>query len=109
MSDLRATAEQARDVLRHAVDELGRCGRAAAILPCVDALNSLEAALEQKAELVACHWHQDGDFESNTWAASCGQDRYFTLTDGTPNENDMTHCCYCGKQLVEVPIEEGQR
>ena len=60
------------------------------------------AALEQPTE---CRWLQDGDEESDTWAASCGRHRYFQLNEGTPTENRMTHCCYCGKPLVEVPIE----
>jgi len=47
MTELRTAAQQAREVLRHAVDELSRCGRAMAILPCTDAINALEAALEQ--------------------------------------------------------------
>jgi hypothetical protein len=60
------------------------------------------AALEQPNE---CHWLQDGDEDSDKWAASCGRHRYFQLNDGTPTDNRMTHCCYCGKPLVEVPIE----
>ena len=62
----------------------------------------LRAALEQPAE---CRWLQDGDEESDLWAASCGRHRYFSLNEGTPKDNDMTHCCFCGKPLVEVPIE----
>jgi hypothetical protein len=51
-----------------------------------------------------CWWFQDGDEDSGTYMASCNQ-RYFVLEDGTPTDNRMTHCCYCGKPLVEVPIE----
>jgi hypothetical protein len=60
------------------------------------------AALEQPNE---CHWYQDGDEDSDKWAASCGRHRYFQLNDGAPKDNRMSHCCYCGKPLVEVPIE----
>jgi hypothetical protein len=63
---------------------------------------TLRAALEQPNE---CHWYQDGDEDSDKWAASCGRHRYFQLNDGTPTDNHMTHCCYCGKPLVEVPID----
>jgi hypothetical protein len=63
---------------------------------------ALRAALEQPNE---CHWYQDGDEDSDKWAASCGRHRYFQLNDGTPTDNRMKHCCYCGKPLVEVPIE----
>jgi hypothetical protein len=30
------------------------------------------------------------------------------LNEGTPKDNHMTHCCYCGNPLVEVPIEEDE-
>ena len=63
--------------------------------------DALRAALEQPTE---CRWLQDGDEDSGTYMASCNR-RYFVLEDGTPTDNHMTHCCYCGKPLVEVPIE----
>ena len=62
---------------------------------------TLKAALDQPKE---CLWLQDGDEDSGTYMASCNR-RYFVLEDGTPTDNRMTHCCYCGKRLVEVPIE----
>jgi hypothetical protein len=64
-----------------------------------------EAKQEQPGRPNECHWYQDGDEDSDKWAASCGRHRYFQLNDGTPTDNRMTHCCYCGKPLVEVPIE----
>jgi hypothetical protein len=68
----------------------------------VESMSGVKDSLTAQAEPVACHWHQDID--STCWAAGCGG--YFTLNGGKPSENDMTHCCYCGKTLVEVPIEE---
>jgi hypothetical protein len=62
---------------------------------------ALRAALEQPNE---CRWLQDGDEGSSLYMASCNR-RYFELEDGTPTDNHMTHCCYCGKPLVEVPIK----
>jgi hypothetical protein len=59
-------------------------------------------ALGQPAE---CHWVQDGHEDSETWAASCSRHRYFSLNEGTPKDNHMKYCCYCGKPLVEVPFE----
>ena len=73
-----------------------------AFLKTAKVLPDLRAALEQPNE---CHWYQDGDEDSDKWAASCGRHRYFQLNDGTPTDNRMKHCCYCGKPLVEVPIE----
>jgi hypothetical protein len=70
--------------------------------PMEQAINALKAALEQPNE--CCLWLQDGDEDSGTYMASCNR-RYFMFEDGTPTDNRMTHCCYCGKPLVEVPIE----
>jgi len=91
VTDLRAAAQQALWVIMTYGTE-----------PQMVAARALRAALEQPNE---CRWLQEGDEESDTWAASCGRHRYFSLNEGTPKDNHMTHCCYCGKPLVEVPIE----
>lgn len=65
----------------------------------------LYTALAQAAPVAeSCAWHQDGDTESSLYATSCHN--YFDLTDGTPADNDMRWCCYCGKTLVQELIEE---
>lgn len=43
-----------------------------------------------------CKWKEDND---GCWWTDCGQG--FVLADGTPKENDMKFCCYCGKPLEE--------
>lgn len=53
-----------------------------------------------------CAWSQDGDYDGDMWATGCGN--YFILTDGTPAENDMRFCCYCGKSLETIPYEEDE-
>jgi hypothetical protein len=51
-----------------------------------------------------CAWSQDGP-DSDSWETGCGN--YFRLDDGTPVDNDMLHCCFCGKPLDCSPyIEE---
>jgi hypothetical protein len=90
MSDLRTAAQQALEALWTAATPQAE-----------EAITALRAALEQPNE---CRWLQDGDEDSGTYMASCNR-RYFVLEDGTPTDNHMTHCCYCGKPLVEVPIE----
>lgn len=37
---------------------------------------------------------------SEFWETDCGH--AFTLNDGTPAQNGMKFCCYCGDGLVEV-------
>jgi hypothetical protein len=115
MTDLRTAAKQALEALEYIDNNYMSLPKAGN-----EAINRLEddfrhnirqtqdclrAALEQPNE---CRWLQDGDEESDTWAASCGRHRYFSLNEGTPKDNRMKHCCYCGKPLVEVPIEEGE-
>jgi hypothetical protein len=50
-----------------------------------------------------CTWFQDDDGHEPTdkWDSACGES--FTLNDGTPSENRMRFCCYCGRPLVERP------
>ena len=44
-----------------------------------------------------CSWSQD---EDGNWTTGCGG--MFIVTEGTPLENGMKFCCYCGKALGEV-------
>lgn len=51
-----------------------------------------------------CRWLQDSD---GLWNASCGENRYFELNDGTPRDNHMRYCCYCGGRLRFTSYREG--
>ena len=53
-----------------------------------------------------CTWFQDGDSDSGLYSTSCR--RYFNLEEGTPEDNRMQWCCYCGKKLVQELIVEEQ-
>jgi len=97
-TDLRTAAQQALEALEDSCAPRLSTKHYAAY---DEAITALRAALEQPNE---CRWLQDGDGDSGTYMASCNQ-RYFSVVDGTPKDNHMTHCCYCGKPLVEVPIE----
>lgn len=46
-----------------------------------------------------CVWR----FEEGVWRTDCGDQ--FTLDDGTPKENEMAYCCFCGGVLGEVDNE----
>ena len=48
----------------------------------------------------SCKWHESDD-ETNCWHTDCGDT--FQITEGSPADNNMRHCCYCGNPLVEVP------
>jgi hypothetical protein len=43
-----------------------------------------------------CKWVED---EEGYYETKCGH--YFVINDGTPSENDMVFCCYCGKKIKE--------
>ena len=58
---------------------------------------------------LGCEWTQDREFYGDAtgqWNTGC--DNCFTLFDGTPDDNGMKFCCYCGKELKTVltPIPE---
>jgi len=41
-----------------------------------------------------CIWHQD---EDGDWHTGC--DNIYIILAGTPKENGMKFCCYCGNPL----------
>ena len=43
-----------------------------------------------------CTWTED---EDGNWFTDC--DEAFCINNGTPVENGMKFCCYCGKKLRE--------
>ncbi len=45
----------------------------------------------------ACHWDQE-DLDSDCYVTDCGH--YFSVPDGTPEDNEMRFCCFCGRRLV---------
>lgn len=51
----------------------------------------------------ACTWSEMED-EGGTWRSACRSTFY--LTDGTPSENEMCFCCFCGKPLKEESYVE---
>lgn len=54
-----------------------------------------------RAPLHRCIWTEDAD---GNWNTDC--DNTFILNDGTPIENNMLFCCYCGGGLVEERCTE---
>lgn len=45
-----------------------------------------------------CKWRYDDVCEF--WGTSC--DNVFTLLEGSPKDNDMKFCPYCGKELWQL-------
>lgn len=67
----------------------------------VELLYACQAANHYQPQI--CNWHQEDD-EYGTWEGDCGSS--FNLNEGTPSDNQMKFCCYCGKKLVEHPFVE---
>jgi len=45
-----------------------------------------------------CLWSRADD-DTDVWETSCGH--AFTIIDGTPGDNHMEFCCYCGRPLEQ--------
>lgn len=43
-----------------------------------------------------CVWNED---DNGTWDTACGET--FVFNEGTPADNKMLFCCYCGKPLKQ--------
>ena len=43
-----------------------------------------------------CTWTEDNN---GAWETECGH--VFEIVEGGPVENDMQHCCFCGRVLIE--------
>lgn len=48
-----------------------------------------------------CVWTEN---EDGYWETKCGEE--FILETGTPKENEMKFCCFCGKKLKQVVYKE---
>lgn len=69
----------------------------------ISLLKKADIKLEEQAERY-CHWLQQDNEDSDCWLAC--DDKLFTVKNGTPKENDMLFCPYCGKNLVEISYNE---
>lgn len=69
----------------------------------IDLLEKADMKLEEQAEQY-CHWLQQDGENSEDWLAC--DDKLFCLTNGTPSENGMRFCPYCGKNLVELTYKD---
>lgn len=66
---------------------------------------NLEHATKELEALGAetCTWSQD-DWEGDAWVTGCRND--FHIIEGTPEDNRMAFCCFCGGPLRQVPYED---
>lgn len=59
-----------------------------------------EAAAEiERLQAPNCAWAEDDD---GNWWTGCAN--AFCLEAGTPRDNGMCYCCYCGGKLIEAAL-----
>jgi len=63
----------------------------------------LEEYWKRKQPLKTCTWTHDVDYWTDHWETSCGG--AFQFECGSPEDNQMKFCCYCGSHLVTNIIE----
>lgn len=51
-----------------------------------------------------CRWQQEKEDNSGVWHTDCGTD--FWLDNGSPEDNKMVYCTYCGKKLRGIPYQQ---
>lgn len=74
--------------------------------------NVLDFALPKPGECIkieaepTCEWRLD-DEDTNTWKTACGH--VFLLMEGTPADNHMAQCCYCGKKIVQPRMTRSRK
>lgn len=62
---------------------------------------AIDAAIKQREQDAdVCVWSED---EDGNWDTGCGN--MFVLTEGTPYDNEMGFCCYCGHKLDQETQE----
>lgn len=87
------------ETLQHWLDVLSTCN----YKPAYGVYNQIRTILKMhgtgqpfNAKLHDCLWTQDID---GNWKSSCNN--IHVLIEGTPRENGIRFCCYCGKELYE--------
>ena len=63
---------------------------------CNDELPDYAAEQAEPKRPPTCRWSRADD-DTDLWETTCG--KAFTIIDGSPADNQMAFCCYCGREL----------
>ena len=55
----------------------------------------------EKLSEITCMW-ECVDTDEWVWESECGEE--WILTEGTPRQNGMAYCPFCGKRMIEVEL-----
>jgi len=70
-------------------------------MECSEYVRLKARAAELEARHPQCQWICTDD---SSWITRCGN--AFTIIEGTPEDNSMKFCCYCGGDLAAKPTGE---
>lgn len=56
---------------------------------------------DRSTEQSVCKWTEDCD---GIWSTECGE--MHSLNEGSPADNNMRFCCYCGGKLAQCSYQE---
>jgi hypothetical protein len=66
-----------------------------------------DAESTMSVDPTTCRWYEDRRGED--WVAGCETEHRWCFADGgTPADNHMTHCGYCGKPIEVVPAPDAE-
>jgi len=54
-----------------------------------------------------CLWTEKDHLDDHYWVTECGH--IFTFVTGSPWENEMVYCCFCGRVLWEKRAKRNDR
>ena len=65
--------------------------------------NPDQYSLEVKLQGETCQWKQI-DADHNDYETGCGE--LFSISEGTPDENELKFCFFCGKLMAQALLTE---
>ena len=67
----------------------------------IERISSLKAELDK-----TCKWAPNEAYDGDCyWETECGN--AYSITEGTPADNKMKFCVYCGGKLLETLTKDG--
>lgn len=73
----------------------------------IETAKQLQAELGEAKKQQTCKWTPNEAYDSDyCWETECG--KAYSILEGTPMENDMKFCVFCGGKLIEQALKGGE-